>query len=868
MNTNRFGGLLLGLLVALVTVAVAAGGVGLTPTVAPSGISAGATPTTAIAAISQTAKRSTPERSGVDPALSSPTSTRSSIASPTVVPHALGPTPTPNILLSPTPTLPYSSTPTPVMNTGQVIGHSVQGRLIVAHRIGAGPIKVVLVGDIHGGPEANTHVLAQQLLAHFQAHPDEVPASASLWVIPTMNPDGLATGHRWNAHDVDLNRNADTDLDGCAGNDWSPDTVGHEGLHPGAGGAYPFSEPETRAVRDFLGDAWVAVFYHSAAEAIFADTCQRHAPTARLAKLLSAATGYPVPSEGWTSYPITGEFGDYLAGEGVAAITVELSDHEDPEFERNLEGVRAILASVGEIASEEAIQVGAEYVWLDEGRTGVWRYAENSFIHPIALEVLSDTAYLLDGGRVLSLDLAQPTAPRLLLAPGDDVEGTRVLEPLDLATDGTSLLVLDRAGDVYRYAQAIPSEYDPAATADAWTVERYDRPVRDTYDHYFVALAADRQNGYLLETTHEQVWRFAGGGMGLAWVKLPQGRDVDLSVRSSFVDWVYVLHRAMNGPMADLSCYRDTGRNDAFQPNVRIMHPRQVRATDTAACILDRAGRRLLALDWKSGALLALYQFTDRRSVSAFWANPSGERLTHSASPRGATLILAGRDALYFYGEPERQATIVGGPVLHGPQSHDLALLDSLRGLQMPIEGAHITSRDFQMPSAPRHYRLGVHEGMDFYEHTVGVPVNRRTPVRAVADGIVIRALLGYQPITTAQADAWYAQCHSLGYTPPDVLDGYRGMQVWIDHGIIAGGGGSVVSRYAHLSAIAPGVVEGTHVARGQVIGTAGNSGTPDSLRSETYDRHLHLELWVGDHYVGQFLRPIEARDWLERILR
>jgi hypothetical protein len=54
----------------------------------------------------------------------------------------------------------------------------------------------------------------------------------------------------------------------------------------------------------------------------------------------------------------------------------------------------------------------------------------------------------------------------------------------------------------------------------------------------------------------------------------------------------------------------------------------------------------------------------------------------------------------------------------------------------------------------------------------------------------------------------------------------------------------------------------------GQVIATVGNSGTPASVYSETDDVHLHLELWLGDHYIGQFLRPIEAREWLERILR
>jgi murein DD-endopeptidase MepM/ murein hydrolase activator NlpD len=267
--------------------------------------------------------------------------------------------------------------------------------------------------------------------------------------------------------------------------------------------------------------------------------------------------------------------------------------------------------------------------------------------------------------------------------------------------------------------------------------------------------------------------------------------------------------------------------------------------------VLDRAGRRLLALDPEGGGLLALYQFPDRRDVSALGWNPSTRRL-----------ILAGRDALYFYNEPERQAAIEGGQVPEGPQAHDLALLENRRGLAVPIVAARITNRDFQMPGAPRHYRLGVHEGIDFYSHTAGVPIDRSTPVRAVADGVVVRALVDHERLTADQADAWFSQSRELGYTPSEVLDGYRGMQVWIDHGE------GVVSRYAHLGGIAPGILEGATVERGQVIASVGNSGTPGSVQSDTYDVHLHLELWVGDHYVGQFLRPIEAREWLERILR
>ncbi|MCL7452071.1 MAG: peptidoglycan DD-metalloendopeptidase family protein [Anaerolineae bacterium] len=725
-----------------------------------------------------------------------------------------------------------------------MIGHSGQGREIVAYRIGDGAIKVVLVGDIHGEYEANTYELSKQLLAHFQAHPEEVPQGISLWILPTMNPDGLANATRWNANKVDLNRNADTDLDGCAGNDWSPDTVGLEGAYPGAGGAHPFSEPEARAVRDFLDDARIAVFYHSAAGAIYSDTCQRHLPSARLAQVLSEGTGYPVPAEGWTGYRITGEFGDYLSGQGVAAATVELTDHEDPEFERNLAGARSLLDGVGEILDAEALDAGAEPVWLETaegGNTGVWRYAQGSFVHPIALEVIDRTAYLLDAGRILALDLAEALPPRVLLAPAQNVEQVRVLEPLDLAADGGSLLVLDRAGDVYRY--------EPRR--DSWSVERYDRPPGDLYDHYFVAVSAGPQANYLLETTHEQVWRFAEGQRGSAWAKLAQNRDIDLSASES---GTYVLARALNTPVGSLVRYPSSGRAQpvsGLAPGVTIMEPRQVLAREKAVYILDRAGRRLLVLEPDTGAARQLAQFIDRRAVDAIWADPSG-----------ATFMLAGQDSLYFYGEPDRRATIEGGPTLEGPQPHDLARLEGLADLNMPIEGASLTSRDFQMPGAPRHYRLGVHEGMDFYGHTVGVTINRSTPVRAVAAGTVIRALVDYRPLTAAQADAWQAMSRQLGYTPPDVLDGYRGRQIWIDHG------DGLVSRYAHLSSIAPGIVEGTQVTKGQVIARVGNSGTPGSVNTETYDVHLHLELWIDQHFVGQFLRPIEAREWLERILR
>jgi murein DD-endopeptidase MepM/ murein hydrolase activator NlpD len=402
-------------------------------------------------------------------------------------------------------------------------------------------------------------------------------------------------------------------------------------------------------------------------------------------------------------------------------------------------------------------------------------------------------------------------------------------------------------------------------------LERPGRPSLDSGDHYYVALSAWEADRFLLETTHERVWRFSEGQVGSAWAHLPLGRDVDLSAAE---DAVFVLTRALNTPVGDVLRYPEStnGRSEkaeavaSFQPGIALMQPRQVVATGSTVFVLDRAGRRLLALEPKSGALRAESLFSDRRAVSAFWAKPDQGQPVQPGQPE---LILAGRDVLYFHSATAPPAVGEGdGQGRRGGESgatalpNDVAWLESLRGLEMPIRGARVSRRDFQMPGAPRHYRLGVHEGIDFYGGTAGVSIGLGTPVRAVADGTVIRALLDYQPLTASQSSQWSSQVREAGYTPPEILDGYRGRQVWIRHD------NGLVSRYAHLSAIASGIVEGAAVLQGQVIGKVGNSGTPESVGNSKGEMHLHLELWAGDRFVGQFLRPIEAREWLERILR
>jgi murein DD-endopeptidase MepM/ murein hydrolase activator NlpD len=158
------------------------------------------------------------------------------------------------------------------------------------------------------------------------------------------------------------------------------------------------------------------------------------------------------------------------------------------------------------------------------------------------------------------------------------------------------------------------------------------------------------------------------------------------------------------------------------------------------------------------------------------------------------------------------------------------------------------------MPGAPRHYRLGVHEGADFYWRQGAL-------VYAASAGRVIRADHDYLPPLPAEFARWRAEAGQLGYTSAEALDFFRGRQVWLQHA------DDLVSRYVHLDSIAAQVQVGATVSQGQLIGTVGNSGSPGSLEGEGIDAHLHFELWRDNHYLGQFLRPVETRYWLERIL-
>ena len=182
-----------------------------------------------------------------------------------------------------------------------------------------------------------------------------------------------------------------------------------------------------------------------------------------------------------------------------------------------------------------------------------------------------------------------------------------------------------------------------------------------------------------------------------------------------------------------------------------------------------------------------------------------------------------------------------------------------IHGFQFPIEGACLPQEDDLLPNAPREYRFGIHEGADFYDGRCCVAVARGMPVLAAKTGVVIRADLDYQDITAEEMDALLARCQQQGYTDAATLDRLRGRQVWVDHG------NGIVTRYAHLLAIEPGIANGVVVRAGQVLGYVGNSGTPEGVTDPNVENHLHFEIRVGGGYLGQGLSAAETRRLWEK---
>lgn len=160
-------------------------------------------------------------------------------------------------LLSGAPGAERSAAQTAAVPSPLAVGESVQGRAIVAERIGdpAADRVALVVGVIHGDERAGLAVLRA-----LRRRPERLDA-VQVWLLSSVNPDGQRRRARKNAHGVDLNRNFP--------HRWRGGRPPSDGYYPGPS---PASEPETRAAMELIERIRpdVTVWYHQPWGAVLA----------------------------------------------------------------------------------------------------------------------------------------------------------------------------------------------------------------------------------------------------------------------------------------------------------------------------------------------------------------------------------------------------------------------------------------------------------------------------------------------------------------------------------------------------------------------------------------------------------------------
>jgi murein DD-endopeptidase MepM/ murein hydrolase activator NlpD len=468
---------------------------------------------------------------------------------------------------------------------------------------------------------------------------------------------------------------------------------------------------------------------------------------------------------------------------------------------------------------------------------------------PIVLLIAGDNAFLLAGGDLYSLqvaDLASASAlsPSNEMPPGRKVGGYTIQELVDLAVDPANgdLYLLDKSNDVYRRT----AEGDWSLALSAGTVPGY------YMDPQFLAIQAAAGSLYLLDADGAVIWQAnaatpetpptewwlgdaLASGMDLAI--LPDGSPAVLTREGRL--WTYPAgepSEALRLPSAGTASW-----------------PAQVTASsDGTLYVADGQSRTVYSLtaDGQISAAIRL-AFSDMR------------RLRSVAVQNGHLYALAG-NTLYS-GDLAAAATVETGNVCadvtydDGYYFYGVDLTAALAGVEMPFPGASLPQRPRSFPGARRLYRFGVHEGVDLYPGDVA-DLTFGSPVAAIGPGTVSRIDSDFVEMTPDEYSVVMGRTESEHRTPPDVLDQLRGRQVWVTHSP------GVESHYCHLQSVSDDLAVGSAVKAGDLVGTVGASGTSSGVYGEASGEHLHWEIWIDGHYLGEGLSIYETMRLWEAI--
>jgi len=229
---------------------------------------------------------------------------------------------------------------------------------MIAYHFGTGSKEILFVGGVHGGYGWNTALVAYELMDYLKADPTIIPSNIKVTVIPVVNPDGLSkvvgttTGNfsasdvsssqttvvsgRFNANNVDLNRNFDCD--------WQ--TTGKWQNKDVSGGGSAFSEPESLAIKNYVeaNKPSAVVVWYSAAGGVYSSSCHNgvSAETDTLTETYADASGYSA-YKSFDFYATTGDMVNWFAKNNIPAISVLLTNHNDTEWTKNQKGIEALL---------------------------------------------------------------------------------------------------------------------------------------------------------------------------------------------------------------------------------------------------------------------------------------------------------------------------------------------------------------------------------------------------------------------------------------------------------------------------------------------------------------------------------------------
>lgn len=400
------------------------------------------------------------------------------------------------------------------------------------------------------------------------------------------------------------------------------------------------------------------------------------------------------------------------------------------------------------------------------------------------------------------------------------------------------LVVLDKSGDLFEY---LPK-------SQSWAVLRKNVSAAGSPDPDYIALCVRDNEIALLDPERNQIWHMDGPHERLGtsfkeilpWRLKPGEPNVSDGIACGFAKVTYVLKR--NG---DITTYDGYQPGAVYQHVLSYRHPDLLRPTRLTVgrrpylFVVEHPNNRVIKIDTLNGntASYVFAQDADLRGMvvcnDGFW-------------------IISGEHFIYKDNKSISSLTAKISP----------HLLDSrLTGLMLPIAGQRLPRHPGVFPGARRLYRYGVHAGLDMFNTPGwGSTIAVGTAVVAAKSGRIVRADANFKDMDAGTFNKVMNECRKQHFTSARNEDLFRGCQVWIDHG------NNLVTRYAHLCKIKPGLAINTFVSKGDLLGFVGVSGTGENLPGRVPHPHLHFEIWLDGKYLGYGLTPPETMAMYDEI--